>query len=215
MAGEPPGRNLEQFAGVAPFTALKPVKKLTNRKVAVARIWKAIQTLLANVAQPAKAVASAKRKPKKDARKGKRRHTARAAAKDIAREGSKKAEVIDRMRRSPGRHACRDHGADGLAGPYRARLRQHPGQQVRGEGRIFNERRRGAQLPLREVTRHRINRCRSVALTQSATTSPLLSAGESTAPTRSVRRGTSATNTGSPSSARSRSSPRRAPPSFR
>ena len=30
------------FAGVAPFTDLKPVKKFTNRKAAVARIWKAV-----------------------------------------------------------------------------------------------------------------------------------------------------------------------------
>ena len=59
------------FAGVAPFTDLKPVKKFTNRKVAVERIWTAIQVLLANVAKPAKAVAPAKGKPKKDAPKGK------------------------------------------------------------------------------------------------------------------------------------------------
>jgi hypothetical protein len=50
-------------------------------------------------------VAAAKRKPSQDARKGNRRHTGRAAAKDaanLAREGSKKTEVIDRMRRSQG-----------------------------------------------------------------------------------------------------------------
>jgi hypothetical protein len=29
------------FAGVAPFDDLKPIKKFTNRKTAVARIWKA------------------------------------------------------------------------------------------------------------------------------------------------------------------------------
>jgi hypothetical protein len=43
--------------------------------------------------------------PKKDAHQGKRRHSPRAAAKDtapIAREGSKKAELIDLMRRSQG-----------------------------------------------------------------------------------------------------------------
>ena len=93
------------FAGVAPFTKLKPVKRFTNRKVAVARIWEAVQALLANVGKQAAHVAPAKGKPKKDAHKGKRRHTARAAAKDtapIAREGSKKAEVIDLMRRSQG-----------------------------------------------------------------------------------------------------------------
>jgi hypothetical protein len=93
------------FAGVAPFTSIEPVKRFTNRKVAVARIWKAVQALLANAGKPKTHIAPAKRKPKKDAQKGKRRHTARAAAKgapDIAREGSKKGEVIDLMRRSGG-----------------------------------------------------------------------------------------------------------------
>src|ERR1035437_7867519 len=93
------------FAGVAPFTALKPVKKFTDRKVAVARIWEAVQVLPANVAKPAAHVAPEKGKQNKDAPKSKRRHTAPAAAKDpvnVAREGSKKAEVIDLMRRSQG-----------------------------------------------------------------------------------------------------------------
>jgi hypothetical protein len=93
------------FAGVAPFTSLQPVKRFTNRIVAVERIWKAVQVLLANVGKPAADVAPAKGKRKKDAPKGKRRPTARTAAKgraDIAREGSKKAEVIDLARRSQG-----------------------------------------------------------------------------------------------------------------
>ena len=61
--------------------------------------------MLANVEKPAAHAAPAKGKRKKDAPKGNRRPTARAAAKDraeIAREGSKKAEVIDLMRRSQG-----------------------------------------------------------------------------------------------------------------
>ena len=93
------------FAGVAPFTALKPVKKFTDRKAAVARIWEAVQVLPANVAKPAAHVAPEKGKRNKDAAKSKRRHTEPAAAKDavtIAREGSKKSEVIDLMRRSQG-----------------------------------------------------------------------------------------------------------------
>ena len=32
------------FAGVVPFGDLKPVKKFTDRKTAVTRIWKAIQS---------------------------------------------------------------------------------------------------------------------------------------------------------------------------
>jgi hypothetical protein len=93
------------FAGIAPFTGLKPVKKFTDRKAAVARIWDAVQVLSANVAKPAAHVAPAKSKRKKDAPKGKRRYTAPAAAKapvNVAREGSKKADVIDLMRRSQG-----------------------------------------------------------------------------------------------------------------
>ena len=93
------------FAGVAPFTELKPVKKFTDRKAAVARIWKAVERLLADVAQPAKPVAPAKGKAKKSPPKAKRRNTACPAAKktaNVAREGSKKAEVLDLMRRSQG-----------------------------------------------------------------------------------------------------------------
>jgi hypothetical protein len=33
------------FAGVAPFDDLKPVKKFTDRKAGVSRIWKAVQRL--------------------------------------------------------------------------------------------------------------------------------------------------------------------------
>jgi len=85
------------FAGVAPFTTLKPVKRFADRKVAVARIWEAVQVLLANLAKPAAHVPPAKSKRNKDAPKGKRRHTAPAAVKNpvnVAREGSKKADVM-------------------------------------------------------------------------------------------------------------------------
>jgi Protein of unknown function (DUF3489) len=100
-----PAEIWNSFAGVAPFPDLTPVNRFTNRKVAVERIWKAVQALAANVGKQADHVASAKGRRKKDAPKGKRRHTARAVANDtadIAREGSKKSEVIDLMRRSQG-----------------------------------------------------------------------------------------------------------------
>jgi hypothetical protein len=45
VASWPRNRPIEvwnTFAGVAPFTDLKPVKKFTNRKVAAERIWVAI-----------------------------------------------------------------------------------------------------------------------------------------------------------------------------
>jgi ribosomal protein L7/L12 len=75
------------------------VKKFTNRKVAVERIWTAVQVLLANLAKPAAHVAPAKGKRKKAATKSERRHTAPAVLKEA---GSKKSEVIDLMRRSQG-----------------------------------------------------------------------------------------------------------------
>lgn len=93
------------FAGVAPFTNLKPVKKFPHRKAAVARIWEAIQRLVPNVAQHAPDVAPAKGKGKKAPAQPKRRVTARPAAEktaNVAREGSKKAEVVDLMRRAKG-----------------------------------------------------------------------------------------------------------------
>ena len=103
------------FAGAPPFGDLKPVKKFTDRKTAVGRIWKAIQTLgeellrasirdaeaklkaartVPNPAQPAAPVAPRKAK----AAKG-------ATAKDMTpttREGSKKAIVLELIRRADG-----------------------------------------------------------------------------------------------------------------
>jgi hypothetical protein len=83
------------FAGVVPFDSLKPVKKFTDRKTAVTRIWKAIQALTPPTAPLATTVAP-KRKAK--ATKG-------AAAKDATpttREGSKKAIVLELIRRADG-----------------------------------------------------------------------------------------------------------------
>src|SRR5580698_267427 len=37
------------FAGVVPFDDLRPVKKFTSRKAAVARIWQAVRRLLPDV----------------------------------------------------------------------------------------------------------------------------------------------------------------------
>jgi len=93
------------FAGVAPFTDLKPVKKFTSRKTAIARIWQAVQRLLPEGGEPAADAAKAGKATKKSPAKGKRRDTARTGAKQSARgarEGSKKAEVIDLMKRKSG-----------------------------------------------------------------------------------------------------------------
>jgi hypothetical protein len=86
------------FAGVAPFTELKPVKKFTNRSVAVARIWQAITRLLPAAAEPAAPVAPEQPKSKKSPAKAKRPATARPGE-DRA---NKKAEVITMMRRAKG-----------------------------------------------------------------------------------------------------------------
>ena len=108
VASWPSNRPVEiwnSFAGVAPFTKLKPVKKFTNRKVAVTRIWEAVQALSAKVRKSAAHVAPSKGKPKKDAQKDKRRPAARVAAKEttpVAREGSKQADVIELISRAQG-----------------------------------------------------------------------------------------------------------------
>ena len=82
------------FAGVVPFDTLKPVKKFTDRKTAVTRIWKAIQALTPAPAPQAAPVAPKKAK----ATKG-------ATSKDevpTARDGSKKAIVLELIRRADG-----------------------------------------------------------------------------------------------------------------
>jgi hypothetical protein len=83
------------FAGVVPFDSLKPVKKFTDRKTAVNRIWKAIQVLTPPPAPQATPVA-----PKKKA-KATKSATAKNA-KPTTREGSKKAQVLDLLRRPEG-----------------------------------------------------------------------------------------------------------------
>ncbi len=84
------------FAGVPPFGDLKPVKKFTDRQTAVARIWKAVQALTPTLAPQAAAHPSSKDAPKKA--KSSKEAT---PAKD-AREGSKKAVVLELLRRPEG-----------------------------------------------------------------------------------------------------------------
>ena len=89
------------FAGVAPFDDLKPVRKFTDRKAAVARIWKAVTRLSPDVEAHAAHVAPDEGKAKKAPAKGKRRDTARTEA-NVAREGSKKAKVLALLERKEG-----------------------------------------------------------------------------------------------------------------
>jgi hypothetical protein len=89
------------FAGVAPFDDLKPVKKFTSRKGAVARIWQAVRRLLPDGAPQAPNVAPKRARSKKSPAKAARRARAHKGANE-ARQGSKKAEVLDLMRRKQG-----------------------------------------------------------------------------------------------------------------
>jgi hypothetical protein len=75
------------FAGVPPFGELKPVKKFTDRKTAVARIWRAIQALAPQAAKGAPKQAKAAKETTQS---------------KPTREGSKKAIVLELLRRPEG-----------------------------------------------------------------------------------------------------------------
>lgn len=82
------------FAGVVPFDTLKPVMKFTDRQTAVARIWKAVQALTPTAAPQAADVGPKAARPRKA-------HTPDNDAAP-AREGSKKAIVLELLRRPEG-----------------------------------------------------------------------------------------------------------------
>ena len=88
------------FAGVAPFDDLKPVKKFTSRKAAVARLWGAVQRLSPDVAPQAERVAPAKGKAKKSPSKAAARARAQKGAKE--ERSNKRAAVIALMNRAKG-----------------------------------------------------------------------------------------------------------------
>jgi Protein of unknown function (DUF3489) len=93
------------FAGAAPFGDLKPVKKFKDRKVAVVRIWEAVQRMLPTDTQQAPNVALKVLRGKTASARGKQRDTARPSAKKtarFARDGSKKAGILDMMRGAEG-----------------------------------------------------------------------------------------------------------------
>ncbi len=93
------------FAGVPPFGDLKPVKKFTDRKTAVARIWRAVQALTPTAAPQAGDVAPKTKAPRK---------TAKAAdGAPTPREGSKKAIVLELLRRPEGATLADIMGATG------------------------------------------------------------------------------------------------------
>ena len=82
------------FAGAPPFGDLKPVKKFTDRKTAIGRIWKAIQALTPTPVPEVAPVAPKKAKATKGA-------TAKDGA-PTTHEGSKKAIVLELIRRADG-----------------------------------------------------------------------------------------------------------------
>jgi hypothetical protein len=93
------------FAGVAPFDDLKPVRKFTDRKAAVARIWKAVTRLSPDVAPQAAHVAPGKAKSKKARPKAnaatRRAQTPRLPAKGARKPKSWPCSGGRRARRSP------------------------------------------------------------------------------------------------------------------
>lgn len=130
------------FAGVVPFDELKPVKKFTDRKTAVARIWKAIQRLDAATAQHA--APSAPKKPKA---------ATKAKARDAGAQGARGQQEGPGPRTAPparGRHARRHRGCHRLAEAQRPRLHLRSDLQEDGAHcRIPQARGRRASLPRR------------------------------------------------------------------
>jgi len=80
---------------------VSPVKKFTDRKTALARIWKAAQALTPPGAPQGAPDAPKAKGSKKKATSGKKAKGARKGGKE-AREGSKKAEVLELLRRKQG-----------------------------------------------------------------------------------------------------------------
>jgi len=110
--GWPASRLVEvwnSFAGAPPFGDLKEVKRFTDRKAAIARIWQAAQRLGEEVEKEAAAEPAPAAKPKKakaapTAAKGapkKAKATKDTTAKP-ARDGSKTAQVVAMLQRKNG-----------------------------------------------------------------------------------------------------------------
>ena len=105
-ANWPSSRLIEVWNSIPGLT---PVKKFTDRKTAIARIWKAVQSLGAPAAQegaqgaPEAATTTKKAGTRKAAPTAKRgAKKAKAPKATTARDGSKKAMVLDLLRRKGG-----------------------------------------------------------------------------------------------------------------
>jgi len=104
LAAEWPGTRLVEtwnsFAGAAPFNDLRSVKKFTNRKVAIERIWAAVQRLSASDAPPACDVARTAKTTKKAPAKLPQRACVRNTTNES--RGNKKTDVVALMKRPRG-----------------------------------------------------------------------------------------------------------------
>ena len=105
LAAEWPGGRLVEIWNS--LTGVDPVKKFTDRKTAIARIWKVIQSLqpasaeAEETAAPAHDVGTRRAAKKKAITKTKASKKARPDAKRV-REGSKTAIILDLIRRPKG-----------------------------------------------------------------------------------------------------------------
>ena len=114
VAEWPAARLIEVWNGIP---GLSPVKKFTDRKSGIARIWKAIQSLDGGATQEATAAPKTGQKAKGAAKQGKNAKSASKAAPAkaakgkpgkasskpaVTRDGSKKAEVIGLLQRKGG-----------------------------------------------------------------------------------------------------------------
>jgi hypothetical protein len=105
LAAEWPGGRLVEIWNS--LTGVDPVKKFTDRKTAIARIWKVIQSLqpasaeAEETAAPAHDVGTRRAAKKKATTKTKTSKKARPDAKGV-REGSKTAIILDLIRRPKG-----------------------------------------------------------------------------------------------------------------
>ena len=148
-AGGPAGRFVEVWNALPGVT---PVSKFTDRKTAVARIWKAIQAL-AEAAPATRASAAQHKADVEPARRPGGSSLAGEAPRTTARHGPRHQQKSRHPRPAsalPGRHARRDHGDDRLAGPLRPRVHfRQPWQEDEADHHIGEARgRRTGRLDL-------------------------------------------------------------------
>ena len=127
LASDWPGtRVVDVWNGISGVT---PVKRFTNRPVAIARIWKAIQPLAP--AEEKRTVAS---KPGRAARKPRRKQHAQTAGKNTKQAGYRPAEKLQ------WRHSDSPHAPNRLAGAQRPRLYlRSPWQKAGPRCRVLQE----------------------------------------------------------------------------